>query len=336
MDLSVALHIDRGQCRALGQVAIRLPLRRERLMPPLPAAAGEETEALHWIIATAICQQTRTLDGVIGGKRLRGSDYLLAALRQHLVDHPGRWTPGALLAWTEEELRSAVSDGGDPATSTLDRLEERLRLLRGVARHLLDAHRGSAMALWRDSDRTVADLLARLAPMEAFADPVAKKSHLLLSFLHERGLWPLVDPQNLETAIDYHVMRVALRLGLVEVKTPELRRLLVDQVPVSGEVDSTLRLAVRRACREVVGTTPGLTPFRLDHLLWMVGRNCCFYEHPPVCTAPGRCWKMNICSLLESIPHDCGLSCPLSCMCRGAADEGHRTLRETAFDTHYY
>lgn len=330
------LRVDAAQCRAIGRLAARLPSRTERFIPPPPPGVGEDAEALFWLVVTAICQQTRSLVGVVGGVRLRGSDYLIAALHRHLGAHPERWTPRALAAWTAEELRAAVSDDGDPARSTLDRVEERLALLRGVAAHVEHAWGGSAMALHRTSDRRVATLLERLDPIPAFADPVQKKSHLLLMFLHERGLWPLADPENLEIAVDYHVMRVALRAGLVEVEDAALRRRLVAQERADASTDTTVRLAVREACHRALAETPGLTPFRLDNLLWMVGRNCCFYEHPPVCTRPAACWKRAECSLLEAFPHDCGLSCPLSTACRGAADEAHRALHETKFETHFY
>jgi hypothetical protein len=330
------LTVDHTQCQALGTAAARLPARPGHFLPPVPEGLDDDTDALLWLVATAICQQTRTLVGSIEGRHLRGSDYLIAALRQHLARHPQRWTPQALQTWTVEELRSAVSDEGDPAASTLDREEERLRLLRGAGAHLAECWGGRTMAIHATSDWRVSTLLDRLAPMEAFADPVAKKSHLLLIFLHERGLWPLADPENLELAIDYHITRVALRTGIVEVTDPELRRALVEQEPVDEKTDTAVRLAVRDACRRVLKMTPDLTPFRLDNLLWMVGRNCCFYEHPPVCTKPGDCWKRDVCSLIEAFPHDCGLSCPLSGLCRGARDEAHRTLRETRFETHFY
>jgi hypothetical protein len=330
------LRIDIDQCRALGEIALRLPNRPEYFMPRAPAGTTAVTEALFWIVSSAICQQTRTLRGVIGGRALRGSDYLIAALRQHLARHPEMWTAKALPTWTVEELRRAVSDEGDPTTSTLDREEERLALLRGVAEVLDTGYGGSAMELFESSDRRVATLLGRLAAIPAYADPVQKKSHLLLIFLHERGLWPLADPESLEIAIDYHIMRVALRSGIVEVEDDALRRQLVDEVPADEATDTAVRTTVRNACRRVLRETAGLTPFRLDNLLWMVGRNCCFYEHPPVCTRPKACWKRAACSLLEAFPHDCGLSCPLSPVCRGARDEAHRSLRETKFDTHFY
>jgi hypothetical protein len=182
----------------------------------------------------------------------------------------------------------------------------------------------------------VATLLGRLAAMPAFSDPVQKKSHLLLIFLHERGLWPVADPENLEVAIDYHVMRVALRVGLLEVEDDALRQQLVEQRPADEALDTMVRLAVRGACRAALRATPGLTPFRLDNLLWMVGRNCCFYEHEPVCTKPGACWKIDTCSLIVSFPHDCGLSCPMSPVCRGARDPDHRALHEVAHDSPHY
>jgi hypothetical protein len=334
--LPEGLRIDTDQCAALGRAVLACPIRLEAHFEMLPDNLAPDQEALFWIVATAICQQTRTLEGTIAGRRLRGSDYLIATLAQHMARDPGHWTSEALRGWDTRELRAATSDEGDPATSTLDRVEERLDLLHGVAAHVGDRWAGHAMAICETSDGRVGTLLDRLAAMPAFTDPVRKKSHLLLMFLHERGLWPLADPENLETAIDYHIMRVALRFGIVEVVDPGLRRTLVEQIPVGEDVDTAVRSAVSQACREVIRSSPGLTPFRLDNTLWMVGRSCCFYDHPPVCTFPGECHRSDTCSLIDMLEIGCGLSCPLSGHCRGGLGEEHRMLHETRFDSHFY
>lgn len=332
------LELNDTQCRAVGAIAARLPCEAGHFLPPPPAgvAVDDDTEALFWMVATGICQQTRTLDGTIAGRRLRGSDYLISALRQHLGAHLDRWSAKALTTWTVDELRGSVSDAGDPSTSTLDREKERLRLLQSIGLHIAREWGGKAMLLFTGSNRRVESLLARLAPMEAYSDPVAKKSLLLLNFLNELGLWPLADRESLDVAVDYHIMRVAMRIGLVEIKDELLRRRLVDGGEVDAATDNALRLAVRDACRRVLKVTPGLASFHLDNLLWMIGRNCCFYEHPPVCTKPGQCWKRDTCSLLGVFPHDCGLSCPMESICLGAKSEAHRALRETNIDTHFY
>ncbi|MBN1477372.1 hypothetical protein JXA47_11515 [Candidatus Sumerlaeota bacterium] len=330
------LRIDSEQCAALGRAVLAHPIRPDAHFQMLPQNLTPDQETLLWLVSTAICQQTRTLEGTIAGHWLRGSDYLIAALGQHMARNPGLWTPEALRGWESRELCAATSDEGDAETSTLDRVEERLDLLRGVAAHLVDRWAGRAMAIHETSDARVATLLDRLAAIPAYTDPVRKKSHLLLMVLHERGLWPLADPENLETAIDYHIMRVALRFGIVEVVDPALRRTLVDQIPVSEAVDTAVRFAVRQACREVVRLSPGLTPFRLDNALWMIGRSCCFYDHPPVCTSPAQCQRSDICSLINILNAPCDLSCPLSSECRGAVDRSLRRLHETAFDSHFY
>lgn len=335
----MGLSVDVEQCRRVGVVAERLRADRDYFLPPPPAGIDREQEALFWFIVTGICQQTRALRGVIDGRTLRGSDYLVAAMRRHLARNPKKWRPQALASWGADDLRAAVSDTGDPKRSTLDRVDERLRLLRAMARFLLDLYGGSVLSLFEASTKRAAGaggLLERLAGCEAYSDPVEKKSHLLIMYLNELGIWPVADPENLEIAVDYHVMRVALRTGMIKVEDDALRRKLAEHAPVDEATDARVRQAAREACKTTLRSTPSLTPFRLDNFLWMIGRNCCFYEHQPVCTRPGHCWKIETCSLRESFRHECGATCPLAPACRAAVDPERRALRETNFVSHYY
>lgn len=332
-----ALRVDRDQCRKIAERIRSLHSRADYFIPLPELSVSADLEANFWMIVTGICQQTRTLEGEIGGKWIRGSDFLIRAAAQTLVRDPEFFSAARLLDLTADALRALVSSDGVAEHSQLDRVAERLDLVHGIARLLAEKYDGSAMQIFRAARARVAGpggLLARLAECEAYSDPVEKKSFLLIMFLDKRGLWPIEDPESLEIPVDYHVMRVVLRSGMVIVENSELHRMLSDKKPVGPDVDETVRRAVREACKQVL--LAGVELFTLDNLFWMIGRNCCFYEHEPICGPNVPCTLQDRCSLIKSFDYACPGHCPLDGACRGSREAPFRNLWETNYQTHYY
>ena len=65
-------------------------------------------EANYWFYVTAICQSTRTFEGTIAGRWLRGWDYLVVATRRRLED----FTAERMLSYTAEDLMTERGNHG--------------------------------------------------------------------------------------------------------------------------------------------------------------------------------------------------------------------------------
>ena len=337
----------------------------EYFLPPSPPGASPDQTALAWMILVGICQQTRTLQGRVAGRWYRGSDYLFQKGLERLARRPEDYSCERLLALTEADLLSWFSDDGDPSCSTLDRVEERLRLLKGIAEWLLREYQGKAMILYQSSGGRVEDapetapsggaalaqnagLQNRLAQCEAYSDPLAKKTFLLLLDLDALRIWPLKDAHALHIPVDYHIMRILLRAGAVAPSDPAMYEKLRRDQANEASIEEPLRAACRAACRWMV--REGNCPlFILDAALWMIGRNCCFYEHEPYChpglaaggasaglAALAECPARGRCSLRESFLLECENLCPLDGICSGSRDPQFRGLKEPGVQTHYY
>jgi hypothetical protein len=119
-------------------------------------------------------------------------------------------------------------------------------------------HGGEAEALLAVCDGRLGGaggLLELLAPYEAYADPLAKKSFLFAKICARRGWLVVHDPEIWEVCADNVLMRLALRSGLVHPGTG-------DQV----------RAATRSAFGQVARAA-GIEPPVLDDLLWELGRD---------------------------------------------------------------
>lgn len=325
----------------LARVAARLAAVRARaewFAPRLAPAVSAAAEADFWCLVIAICQQTRTARGVVDGEPYRGSDWLVARARRRVLDDPVSFTPAAVRAWSRDDLRAFFSDDGDPASSPLDRVDERRRLLTGLGDLLVTRYDGHFLALRRAAAGRVAGdlgIAARLAESEAYGDPARKKTWLLLLFLRRIGLLEVADPDSILLPVDYHLLRVLLRAGVVLIQDDLVRTLLVEGRPCPAELDVRLRTAVSHAGARLARAA-GRDLFEIDNLLWMIGRNCCFYEHPPVCREAKPCSHREGCSLIASTDYACLDRCPLEGACRGSEEEAFASLRETSFDTHWY
>ena len=329
--------IDESRVTRLARALSAVAPSQDWFVPRLTGVAASH-EADFWCLVIAICQQTRTARGVVDGQAVRGSDYLVARAVARVRDEPEVLTPSAVVDWDEGRIRSFFSDDGHASSSTLDRAAERVRLLTGLARRLVDEYDGTFRTLVARAGGKVAGpggVEARLAETEAYADPARKKTWLLLLFLRRIGVVELVDAESIGLPVDYHIMRVLLRAGAVEVVSDDFARRLADGAEVSLEDDAALRVAVSRA-GTALAAVGGRDMFEIDNLLWMIGRNCCFYEHDPVCQESKPCAHREGCSLVTSTDWDCPDKCPLEGSCRGSKDPAYARLKETCVDTHYY
>lgn len=168
--------------------------------------------------------------------------------------HPGTLTARWLVAIEERGLADLFRIGGENVADP----EGRARLWRQLAEGLERDYGGDTEAVIGASHGRLGGedgLLDRLAPFEAFADPLQKKSFLFAKIAQRRGWLEVSDPERWQVCADNVLMRLALRSGLVE----------------PGEAEE-VRAATRAAWKRVAEES-GLSPPVLDDLLWERGRH---------------------------------------------------------------
>ena len=318
------IQVDAARCRQLAARLDGLYIR-----PSAQSAAADEFAdqaatdderrqlANLYFYLVAVCQSTRTLQGTIAGRWVRGWDYMVRAAWRAVGRLPGAVAPSPrvasaerLAAITPDEFRALFSDDGVPEHSTFDRVPERVALWHDAAGRLRRDYGGDVMALYHAAGgrlRGPGGIMERLSAFRAYSDPVEKKSFLFVMFAQRSGAWAVVDPDQIEVAIDYHIMRIALRSGMVRVVDPALAGRLRHQETVSAAEDNAVRLAVRDACRLLIdGSRHDV--FAVDNILWMIGRNCCFYDYDPIC-GDHPCWRQAECSLVRAIGFSGNAAC---------------------------
>ncbi len=294
-----------------------------------------------YFLLVAICHQTSPrgrppLEGIVGGRHLRGWDYLSAKLASAVRDDPRLLSSGTWSRFTAEDLVDLFRDSklGRRLTDSAGRA----RLIRNLGIVMQDHGWTFFEDLYRACDGRIGsgypNLLELLAKFDAYKDPVQKKSFLLLAIMRNTGLWSYRDNANLGPPVDYHEIRGHLRIGTVKVNDPQLRQKLLTNTPVSASDD----LAIRRAVRDAIVLIAyqlgeRANPSVLHYLFWNVFRSCCTQESPHCaqctrdCPLPDRYVSL-------AIREDGSRRCPFADVCESANSTVR--LQEHVFDTDYY
>ncbi|MCE4611410.1 MAG: hypothetical protein F7B17_05510 [Desulfurococcales archaeon] len=287
VDVERARMAGRTMSKAVSKLPVD-PFTDPRFYPP--EDADRETVTMYFLVMVAmdhrLSRPGKPYEALVKGRRFHGADllYRLGALK--LEEDPKFFTAERLARVSEREVEEWLSVGEVKPPD----VEVRAKLLRDIGSKLLSIYGGSAYRVIVESKgylrRGVGEgLIDRLKVFTAYQDPVEKKAFLLAKFLERRGVVRFLDSENKEVPVDNHLVRIALRLGIVSVDRGLMERIR-SRAELDWREDVILRLAVREAYK-IVAEAGGIDPFILDDFLWMFGRKCCTRENP-VCRAECR------------------------------------------------
>lgn len=228
------------------------------------------------------------LYGTLGGMKLKGSDLLWKLFLRGFTQDAAALTGGALARITRERWEELMSDDDGPIPLLVT--EERLALTQGLGTSLL--RHGSPLNTARG---WVRHHLALRAPAKYILenlshpkfgtigyreDPLQKKALLFMMALANRPEQFLVPEREFtwNPIVDYHVMRLLLRTGLVTLPASWRQANRTRQF-VSDERASIIRDACFGANKEIV-TVSERTMAEIDVLLWEARRFCPETEEP--------------------------------------------------------
>lgn len=331
--------VDATVCRRLADLLSSRTVPWARKQSPLLWLHADLVGNFFFLLVP-ICHQTSPrgkpqLEGVVGGERLRGWDYLAARLESK-VHADSQWlfpTYWALVSPADVSALFRDEGFGERLTDPVGRS----LLIRDLGQKMLSRSWQRANDLYETAGHRIASgpvsLLELLAEFRAYDDPVRKKSYLFLALMENAGLWSYTDPHMLGAPIDYHEVRGHLRIGTIKVGDTELQTKLVESRPVSQLEDIEVRTAVQEAsiliCR-YAGLQNGA---QAHYLFWNVFRSCCTRESPhcgacpPTCALPDRYVPLARFS-------SAGRCCPFSDVCESAGTD--LKLVEHVVDTDYY
>ncbi len=342
MDFSA--NVSSEKARKLGLLFRKLQPKAEDFLDerffPSPEEDSEDVARFFFFI-TGIDHRTSPLgqsfEGFVDGEYFQGADLLWhLALRKYRED-PGFFEPRRMARITAKDIQNWLTVN-QPVLVTIRNPSQRAELLRDCGQKLADFYNGSVLTLLDQAENkllvssssTRLGLLDHLARFKAYEDPVRKKSFLLLKFLLRRRLWTLDDPENLRIPVDNHLIRIALRTGIVKVSSSFGEVLRARRV-ITVANDVALRQVVADAFVEVARHAKQLV-LELDDFLWHFGRLCCTATSP-ICNkgCSTHCFVAT-----NLLPLSCELQCPLGEVCTANSKISLREIQEPTLDTWYY
>lgn len=223
------------------------------------------------------------LIGQFRGKRSKGSDLLWKTLKESLDDYPEIFAPEHLAEISENELRDEIfTDDNGPIP--FQDFDKRLEITKNYGAYLVgnETRMGDLVKEANDTDIPLKTFLTSMDEVPGFEqDPLQKKSLLLAMALANRPekFLNVRDSENWKPIVDYHLMRVALRLGLVEILDPELKKVNQERRWTDSESERIIRKAVFEAVQELIKESEKPMPF-IDHTLWLARKYCPEMEKP--------------------------------------------------------
>jgi hypothetical protein len=330
------IRIDKERCISTGKVVKSLKIRPEFYNREfIRFDADRETKLRVYLLSVAICHQTHNLRNP--EKNLYGWEYLEHGFLEMFRSKNALLNPGYLSICHPDMLRdvllSTFAPDGDPLNSTLDRIEERVAMITEIC-NLLKSNYDSSVSQFIDQsggyllqdDRGIYESLAQMSP---FADPLCKKSSFFIKLATNAGLIYIRDPENLVPIMDYHMQRVLLRMGCVQVNDTELMRKLKHKEPLDSDQP------VRQVCIDalsLIAEVAGRNILEMNDIFWPLGRSCC--EKTTLCQE-GICIK-SPCSFNKIIQTEDHGICTFQPVCQGALSADYRDLWEPFVKTHYY
>jgi len=325
-----------AQCKLTADVVAGLKLRDDFYQREfLNSGLDSEVQYRMLFFAVAICHQTHILHHP--GLNLWGWDYLEHAFLDLAKNKPELINPAYLskvsVSTLVDELTPFFSYNKHPDNCTLDRIKERAELMIEASNFIIEEFASQIAGMINSTGQKLYNdgkgMYELLAKMEAFSDPFQKKSTFLIKLLEEASLLEIEDPKNFIPIMDYHMQRVLLRLGCVEIIDKQLHRQLVERTPMDSDE------AVRSACIEafkIIANHSGYPVTKMNDFFWSLGRSCC--NETTLCQ-DGICAK-SPCTLAQIVDIKSHKNCIFEKICKGYQDESYRNLWQPIVETHYY
>lgn len=236
-----------------------------------------------------------SMAGVFGGKPCKGSDMVWKSLMRYMSEEPDAQRPERLAFIGHKEMwgRMFTDDNGPIRFPDMDR---RRLLTLGYGRWFV-YNRTSPGDLVRCANESASPLKVFLGMARQICgyagDPFDKKLLLLAMALANRPerFLHVTDPDSWRPIIDYHLMRVALRLGMVELEQSEIEANKA-RAWVSFDVEAGIRHAAYRAFTGVLHES-GRSLSLVDEVFWMARKYCPDMKEPSCdkCRFSGICAK---------------------------------------------
>ena len=322
--------------KEVGEILAKLNIRPTFYERPfLKLETDANTKFIIYLFAAGICHQTYTL--YHPKKDIYGWDFMEYAFIKMLANNSPllntKYLSQADKAEIKKELIFAFAYDEDAQKCNLDRLEERARMLKEMGTWLQTEFDGNTTLYMQQSGNKLFNkgkgYYETLAKLEAFEDPLRKKATFFLKLARDAKVVKIEDTHKLIPIMDYHMQRVLLRTGAIEVHDKNLYYKLIRRETV--ESDKAVREAAIEAMR-IITSEAKQDILVMNDYFWTLGRSCC--NNTMLCR-DHSCEK-DPCSFEQAVELKEHKHCIFETICKGAKQDSYANLWQPIIETHYY
>ena len=218
----------------------------------------------------------RPLTGVLGGNTAKGSELIWKSAMLALRRNPDIFSPSRL-AEIDSFTRFSEIFHDDHGPIPFADPDTRVTITQRYATWFLwqNISPSKFVKEANEEDEPLRRFRAWLWEVAGYdKDPLEKKNLLLAMALAERPerfLW-VTDPYNWSPIIDYHLMRLSLRLGIVELSADQVEQ-NKSRAWVDANSECDIREAVYTAVESIINKSGRSMSF-IDQTMWMARKYC--------------------------------------------------------------
>jgi hypothetical protein len=221
----------------------------------------------------------------VGGESVKGSSFLDRSVRSMVESNPEFFRSENLADFTLDKFHQLFGDGIFPDE------DERYAIAKDFIDRTIGARGKSLDAIWReDAGETIEGFHGILDETLGFHDELCKKSEMFVKFMYYQGIWKAKDSENIVPPLDYHLMNISIKAGLIKINDAKLLAKLINREPLTPKENHLIRIN-SIAAYDRLENKFNVNPYHLDDVVWAESRGHCQSTAPTCgeCVFDGAC-----------------------------------------------
>lgn len=213
-------------------------------------------------------------------QQLKGATFLWTKSKLKLDEDPLFFTTQELANLSREDFRNWLED--DSGRIPFKDPNKRYSLILDYGQKL--SRVSSLQKVYENVKGSLKGFVYFMEGFDAYSDfPFCKKAHLLCKIMERIRKWKMIEDSDFKKIppIDYHLMNMAWKLGIVELPSLTEQKLCNYEILPSGH-ESVIRFKCAETYLRLAGYS-GLDPYKIDDIIWMESRKNC-QEEPYTCS----------------------------------------------------
>ena len=232
------------------------------------------------------------------GEYIKGSSFLDSSFRKMMKKNPEFFATDNLIFFDLDSFHELFGENIFPDEA------ERYKIMNDFIDKTIRQYEKSLNQIWyEEAKEDIEGLHKILNETFGMKDSLQKKTQMFVKFMNYQKEWLPKDKEKVIVPMDYHLMNIAVKTGLLDINDNDIKNKLVKREPLTEQESNMIREKGIEAYKSM--KKDGIDTYLLDDLLWATSRMVCQNIDPDCLNCPFNtiCLSNNINSdLKKSFP----------------------------------